>query len=88
MLWPCLELWKSSEKDLFGIMIILVMLIGTGTIIYILIWFKDDPNSSKSKSRMDKIESSINQWQIKSVERRQSEYDDVKSIPDKHLTPR
>ena len=55
MLWLSLELWKSSDKDLFGIMIILVMLIGTGTIIYILIWFKDDPNSSKSRSRMDKI---------------------------------
>ena len=88
MLWLSLELWKSSEKDLFGIMIILVMLIGTGTIIYILIWFKDDPNLSKSRSRMNKIESSIHRWQIKAVERRQSENDDVKLIPNKHLNPR
>ena len=87
MLWLSLELWKSSEKDLFGIMIILVMLVGTGTIIYILMWFKDGPNSSPSRSRMDKMESLINQWEIKTVERRQSKYDDMITIPDQHLKP-
>ena len=87
MLWLSLELWKSSEKDLFGIMIILVMLVGTGVIIYILMWFKDGPNSSLSRSRMDKMESLINQWEIKTVERRQSKYDDMITIPDQHLKP-
>ena len=45
-----MELWESSEKDFFGLLIILVMLIGTGTIIYILLWFKDDPNASQKDS--------------------------------------
>ena len=69
-----MELWESSEKDFFGLLIILVMLIGTGTIIYILLWFKDDPNASQSKTRTDKMEMLINRWQIKADERRRSEY--------------
>ena len=68
-----MELWRSSEKDLFGFLVILVMVIGTGTIIYILLWFKDEPDSSNSKNRMDKMERLINRWQIQTDERRRSE---------------
>ena len=68
-----MELWRSSEKDLFGLLVILVMVIGTGTIIYILLWFKDEQDSSKSRNRMDKMERLINRWQIQTDERRRSE---------------
>ena len=68
-----MELWRSSEKDLFALLVILVMVIGTGTIIYILLWFKDEQDSSKSRNRMDKMEKLINRWQIQTDERRRSE---------------
>ena len=60
-----MELWRRSEKDLFGLLIVVVMVMGAGTTVYLLYWFKIDSNLPKSKTRMNKVEDIINKWKKK-----------------------